>query len=299
VTLSASKLAVGTIIVGIVVLALKWAAYRMTGSVALYSDALESVVNIVAGFLALLAVRVSMKPPDANHPYGHSKAEYLSAVAEGAMIALAAVLIMQEAYATLLAPRRIDAAAAGLTVNGVATVINLIWAGILIRGGRQARSPALVADGRHLMTDVVTSVGAIAGLIVAQATGLLWLDPVIALLVAVNVLWSGWVLMRSSIDGLMDAAPDADVLRRVEAVIAANGAGALQAHDLRMRQTGRLNFIEFHLIVPGDMTVSDSHAICDRIEAALSSELGGTATSIHVEPDHKGKIGDVVEMPDL
>jgi len=299
VTLNASKLAVGTIIVGIVVLGLKWAAYRMTGSVALYSDALESVVNIVAGFLALLAVRVSMKPPDANHPYGHSKAEYLSAVAEGAMIALAAVLIMQEAYATLLAPRRIDAAAAGLTVNGVATVINLIWAGILIRGGRQERSPALVADGRHLMTDVVTSVGAIVGLIVAQATGLLWLDPVIALLVAVNVLWSGWVLMRSSIDGLMDAAPDADVLRKVEAIIAANGAGALQAHDLRMRQTGRLNFIEFHLIVPGDMTVSDSHAICDRIEAALGSELGGTATSIHVEPAHKGKSGDVVEMPEL
>jgi cation diffusion facilitator family transporter len=282
--------------VGIVVLALKWAAFRMTGSVALYSDALESVVNIVAAILALLAIRISAKPPDANHPYGHSKVEYLSAVTEGAMIVLAALLIMQEAYDALLSPRRLEAPAAGLAVNAAATLLNAIWAAVLIRYGARLRSPALAADGRHLMTDVITSAGVVLGLLVAQASGWAWLDPGIALLVAVNVLWSGWVLMRSSIDGLMDAAPEAEVRRRVEAVIAENGDGALQAHDLRMRQTGQTTFVEFHLIVPGKMTVSESHAICDRIETALAAELDGAAISIHVEPDSKGKSGDGVEL---
>tara|TARA_R110000850_G_scaffold3217_5_gene15519 strand:- start:1305 stop:2201 length:897 start_codon:yes stop_codon:yes gene_type:complete len=296
VTLDASKLAVGTILLGIVVLALKWIAFRMTGSVALYSDALESVVNIVAAVMALVAIRISARPPDANHPYGHSKAEYLSAVMEGAMIVLAAILIMQEAVTALRSPRALDAPAAGLAVNGLATLLNVVWALVLIRWGARIRSPALAADGRHLMTDVITSVGVIFGLILAQLSGWNWIDPVIALVVAVNVLWSGWVLMRSSIGGLMDEAPDSDICSRVETIIAANGEGALQAHDLRMRQTGQTTFVEFHLIVPGKMTVSESHAICDRIEAALTVALEGAAISIHVEPDHKRKSGNVVDL---
>lgn len=290
----AAKLAIGTIIVGVVVLALKWLAFHLTGSVALYSDALESVVNIVAAVLALVAIRIGSKPPDVNHPYGHSKAEYLSAVTEGAMIVLAAGLIMHEAVGALISPRALDAPALGLAVNGAATVLNAVWATVLIRRAAGLRSPALAADGRHLMTDVVTSVGVLSGLVVAQASGWSWLDPVIAFAVAVNVLWSGWILMRSSIGGLMDAAPDLDVRHRVETIIAEAGNGALQAHDLRMRQTGPTTFVEFHLIVPGGMLVSASHSICDRIEAALRAELDHASISIHVEPDTKGKSGDVV-----
>ncbi len=281
---------------GIVVLAMKWLAFRLTGSVALYSDALESVVNIVAALLALVAIHISSKPPDANHPYGHSKAEYLSAVAEGAMIVLAAGLIMNEAAGALISPRTIDAPAMGLVVNGAATVLNAVWATVLIRSAVGLRSPALAADGRHLMTDVVTSIGVLFGLIMAQASGWAWLDPAIAFAVALNVLWSGWTLMRSSIGGLMDVAPDMDVQRRVETIIAEAGNGALQAHDLRMRQTGQTTFVEFHLIVPGEMSVSASHAICDRIESALRAVLANASISIHVEPDTKIKIGDVVTV---
>lgn len=292
----ASRLAFCTIAVGLAVLGLKWFAFVLTGSVALYSDALESVVNVVAAVLALLAIRISAKPPDHNHPYGHSKAEYLSAVTEGALIVVAALLIMQEAYAAFLSPRLLDAPVTGLALNGIATLLNGVWATVLIRAGARARSPALEADGRHLMTDVVTSVGVVLGLILAQASGWAWLDPLIALLVAVNVLWSGWVLMRSSIGGLMDEAPDLVVLRRAEAAIADNSDGALQAHDLRMRRTGRKTFVEFHLIVPGQMTVLRSHAICDRIETALRVEFEDVTISIHVEPDHKGKSGNVLEL---
>ncbi|MCL4132197.1 UNVERIFIED_CONTAM: hypothetical protein GTU68_007583 [Idotea baltica] len=268
----------------------------MTGSVALYSDALESVVNIVAAVVAVFAIRISAKPPDKNHPYGHSKAEYISAVMEGALIVIAALLILRETYDAVLVPRQLDIPVAGLVVSGVATLLNVLWAMVLLRAGTRTRSPALSADGHHLMTDVVTSVGVVIGLIVAQATGWAWLDPLIAAMVAINVLWSGWVLMRSSIGGLMDEAPDAETLQRAEAVIAANGQGALQAHDLRMRCTGRTTFIDFHLIVSGQMTVSRSHEICDRIEAALRSEFEDVVISIHVEPDEHSKSDDIVEL---
>lgn len=291
-----ARLAIWSVAVGIAVFALKWLAYLLTGSVALYSDALESVVNIAAALLALVAIRVSAIPADHNHPYGHSKAEYLSAVAEGALIVLAAALILREAAFAFLAPRAIAEPVAGLLVNGVATVVNGVWAGVLIRAGTSARSPALAADGHHLMTDVMTSVGVIAGVLAAAATGWLWLDPALAVLVACAVLWSGWTLMRASIGGLMDAAPDAAILDRARDLIAASAGGAIQAHDLRMRRTARTLFVEFHLIVPGAMTVSRSHGICDRIETALRAEFEDVAISIHVEPDHKGKEEDAFDV---
>lgn len=295
-TVNAGKLALWTIAVGILVLGLKWLAFDLTGSVALYSDALESVVNVAAAIFAFIAIRISALPPDDNHPYGHSKAEYLSAVSEGALIVFAALLILHEAYQSIFAPRQLDAPMIGLAVNGVATALNAIWAVVLIRGGAKARSPALAADGRHLMADVVSSVGVVVGLVLAQVSGWTWLDPVIAIAVACNVLWSGWVLMRASIGGLMDEAPDQAVRDQVEALITQNGSGALQAHDIRMRQTGNRMFIEFHLIVPGEMTVEDAHTICDRIETALRRSLGPVTVSIHVEPDHKSKTDDIVEL---
>jgi len=275
--------------IGLAVLGLKLAAWWLTGSVALLSDALESIVNVVAAGLALWALWVAGRPADARHPYGHHKAEYLSAVVEGALIIVAALVILHEAGWALVAPRPLAAPWHGLAINAVATAINAVWAVRLLREGRRARSPAIGADGLHLLADVVTSAGVIAGIALAAALGLAWLDPVLAVLVAVNILWMGQRLVRRSVAGLMDAAPDADTLERIRRAIATSATGALEAHDVRTRHAGRVAFVEFHLVVPGEWTVAEAHSVCDRIEAALKSELEGAVITIHVEPEEKAK----------
>lgn len=204
------RLAVGSLVVGIAVLAIKFAAYWLTGSVALYSDALESIVNVVTAGVALLAVRIAARPADANHPFGHHKIEYFSAVIEGVMIVVAALLIVHEAYGSLFQPRQLSAPIEGLLLNAAASVINAFWCWLLITRGRRVRSPALVADGRHLLTDVISSAGVVIGLALAVALELPILDPALALLVAVNILWSGWQVLKESTGGLMDqAVPEA------------------------------------------------------------------------------------------
>ena len=275
--------------VGLVVLALKLAAWVLTGSVALLSDALESIVNVAAAGLALWALWIAAHPADREHPYGHHKAEYLSAVVEGALIIVAALIILHEAAWALFEPRRIEAAWTGLVLNGVATVLNAVWAVVLIRAGRRWRSPAIGADGLHLLADVVTSVGVIGGIALALALDLPILDPILAGLVAINILWMGQRLVRRSVAGLMDAAPDPETLERIRRAIAVSATGALEAHDVRTRHAGRASFIEFHLVVPGDWTVAEAHAVCDRIEAALKAELEGAVITIHVEPEEKAK----------
>ena len=288
-TSRAVQLAAGSILIGALVLALKFGAYWLTGSIALYSDALESIINVVASLAALLALRVSYRPADANHPYGHAKAEYFSAVLEGVLIVLAALSILREAWFGYLHPKPLQAPEWGLAVNALASAINAAWAWVLIRCGRSWRSPALVADGRHLVTDVVTSAGVLVGLALATVTGWQMLDPALAALVALNILWSGWNLVRESVGGLMDEAPSAEVVARIRELISQHAAGALEAHDLRTRHAGRLTFIEFHLVVPGTMTVSEAHDICDRIEAALRADVEGSSITIHVEPEDKAK----------
>lgn len=285
----ALKLALGSIAVGILVLGLKYLAYRLTGSIALYSDALESIINVATAVAAFFAVRLSATPPDANHPYGHHKAEYLSAVAEGVLIVIAALTVMREAYFGYLAPRELQAPIQGLLVNGAASVINALWCLVLFRFGRRWRSPALVADARHLWADVVTSIGVVVGVGLVVVTGWQQLDSILAALVAVNILWSGWRLMRESIAGLMDEAVPEETLTRVKELISAHADGAIEAHDLRTRQAGRVTFIEFHLVVPGTMNVSESHALCDKIEAALRAGVDGAMITIHVEPEEKAK----------
>lgn len=285
----ALKLALGSIAVGIVVLGLKYLAYRVTGSIALYSDALESIINVATAIAAFCAVRLSATPADANHPYGHHKVEYLSAVAEGVLIVIAALIVMREAYFGYFAPRELQAPVQGLLINCAASVINALWCLVLFRFGRRWRSPALVADARHLWADVVTSVGVVVGVGLVVVTGWQQLDSILAALVAVNILWSGWRLMRESIAGLMDEAVPEETLARVKELISAHADGAIEAHDLRTRQAGRVTFIEFHLVVPGTMSVSDSHALCDRIEAALRAGVEGAMITIHVEPEEKAK----------
>jgi cation diffusion facilitator family transporter len=285
----AVRIAAGSVAVACAVLALKLGAWWVTGSVALLADALESVVNVAAAGAALVAVRLAALPPDANHPYGHTKAEYLSAVLEGALIIVAAILILNEAWGAFLAPRPPEAPALGLAVSAVATAANAAWCAVLFRRGRAARSPALLADARHLLADVVTSVGVLVGVALVVLTGILWLDAVIAALTAVNILWSGSTLMRQSMAGLMDEAVAPDLLARIRRAVSVHAEGAIEAHDLRSRHAGSITFIEFHLVVPGDMRVVEAHDICDRIEAALKAEIDGAVITIHVEPEGKAK----------
>ncbi len=293
---STGRIAAVSVVVGVAVLALKFVAWRLTGSVALYSDALESIVNVAGSAAALAAITYSARPADANHPYGHHKAEYLSVVLEGVLIIIAAVSILREAYFAFLAPRMLEAPVEGLLVNGLASVINGGWCWFLISEGRKRRSPALVADGRHLLTDVVTSAGVLVGLILAVVTGIPLLDPLLAALVALNILWSGWRLIRELLGGLMDEAVSAEMLEEIRRIISANAEGAIEAHDVRTRNAGRAMFIDFHLVVPGTMPVSESHAICDRIEKALKTEVPDAMITIHVEPEDKAKHQGVVVL---
>ncbi|SFI56331.1 cation diffusion facilitator family transporter [Jannaschia pohangensis] len=291
------KLAIGSILVGFAVLGLKAAAYWITGSVALLSDALESTVNVATAFAALIAIRIAAKPADADHPFGHHKAEFFSAVIEGVMIIVAALLIFREAFQGFLDPVPLDAPVEGLAVNMVATVLNGVWAWVLITGGRRRKSPALVADGKHLVSDVLTSVGVAVGIVLAVVTGWWVLDPLMAAVVAVNILWSGWKIVKDSVGGLMDEAVSEQTLTDIRKTIAAEAGGAMEAHDLRTRHAGVATFIDFHLVVPGDTTVFQAHEICDRIEAALKELLDDAKVTIHVEPEHKLKHAGVI-VPD-
>ena len=281
-----TSLAAASIAVACLVMAVKYLAYLITGSVALYSDALESVVNVITAVAALVAISIARRPPDRHHPFGHHKAEYVAVALEGV---LAALLILQQAWMAWQSPRALDQPVLGMVVNGAATAINAGWAWLLINQGRALRSPALAADGWHLVTDVVTSLGVLAGLILATLTGWAILDPLLAAIVAVNILWTGWRITTSSVSGLMDESATAEIMAGIRRAIAANADGALQVHDLRTRTAGPATFVEFHLVVPGHMTVAYAHDICDRIEAALHAQIQDAQILIHVEPEEEAK----------
>jgi cation diffusion facilitator family transporter len=288
------QLALGSVLIGLAVFGLKLWAWQLTGSVALYSDAIESIVNVVAATAALYAVHLSGKPADAEHPFGHHKAEYFAAVVEGTLILVAALAIFTAAYHAYAAPQLADAPWQGLAVNIFAGAINAAWCFILLKEGRRLRSPALVADGRHLLADVISSGGVALGLAAATLTGMPWLDPLLACIVALNILWSGLRLIRESVGGLMDEAVEPAVMQTISTAITAAGAGAIEAHDLRTRVAGAATFVEFHLVVPGSMSVGQSHVICDRIEDAIRQLVPGARITIHVEPQEKAKHRGVV-----
>ncbi|MEN3791452.1 cation diffusion facilitator family transporter [Fulvimarina sp. MAC3] len=289
----AKRIAMASVAIACVVLVIKYAAFYVTGSVALFSDAMESIVNVVAGLIALWAISLSYKPADEDHPFGHSKAEYFSAVVEGVLIALASILILVEAWKSFQDPKPADMPMIGLLINGGATVINFVWATYLIRLGRRRRSPAFAADGKHLMADVVTSLGVIVGLGIAAWTHVPVLDPLLAAFVALNILREGYAVISNSLSGLMDQAMVPEEETRVRGVISSNADGAIEVHDLRTRVSGRMIFIEFHLVVPSDMTVGDSHVICDRIEDALVAAFPTARIQIHVEPEEEAQVTGV------
>jgi cation diffusion facilitator family transporter len=279
-----------SLVVALLVLGLKAFAYLLTGSVALLSDALESLVNVAAALLALLAIRFAQRPPDETHPFGHSKAEYFSAVLEGVLVVLAAFLIAKESIPRLLHPRPLGDLGPGLLVSLLASLINGLLAWHLLRQGRRLRSPALTADGYHVLSDVLTSVGVLAGVSLAWATGLWVLDPLLALLVAGNILLMGFRLVRQSVGGLMDEGLSPAEVSRIRKTIAeALGGRALEVHDLKTRKAGNRAFLEFHLVVPGSMTVEEAHRLCDELERALEESFPGLAVTIHVEPESERK----------
>ena len=268
----------------VVVIGLKVLAYALTGSVGLLSDALESIVNLVAAFAALLALKVASQPADENHPFGYDKAEYFSSGLEGGMILVAASAIIVTAGDRLLHQKALEALGAGLAISSIATLINLAIARVLLAAGHRYRSIALEADGRHLMTDVWTSVGVVVGVAAAGLSGWAWLDPTIALLVGVNIVWTGFRLMQRSARGLMDRAlpnQDQDDIARI---LATSVDDPLKYHALRTRQAGSRRFVEFHLLVPGAWTVQHGHDVMEGIEARIRDQLPNTTVLIHLEP---------------
>lgn len=267
------------------VMGLKMLAWWVTGSVALLSDGLESIVNVVAAVIAYVAIGYAAKPADAGHPFGHHKAEYFSAVIEGVLIVVAALLIIWEAVPEMMAPELLNAPALGLAINFAASVINAIWAYVLIRAGARHRSPALSADGHHILSDVATSAGVLVGLLLAIATGYAILDPLLAVIVAGNILLQGWKVISRSVDGLMDKAVPAEEEQAIKQAIAANAGGSLGVHDLKTRQAGPVIFVDFHMVVPEAMPVGDAHDICDRVEDAIRVVHPGARIAIHVEPE--------------
>ncbi|MCP1199911.1 cation diffusion facilitator family transporter [Notoacmeibacter sp. MSK16QG-6] len=283
------RLALISLVTAFLVMGLKFLAWWLTGSVALLSDALESIVNVVAACVALMAISIAHKPADDDHPFGHHKAEYFSAVLEGVLITLAAILIVVEAVPAFFDPRPLDNSATGIAINLVATAINTALAVTLLREGKRYRSPALEADGRHILTDVWTSVGVVVALILSTLTGWLWLDPVLAMIVAANILYHGAKVVMSSLDRLMDRAVDADEQAMIEQSIREQAEGAIEVHDIRTRIAGPVRFIEFHLVVDRNMSVAAAHEICDRIETGIRRTVEGARVTIHVEPDQKSE----------
>ncbi len=292
-----SRYAIQSLGVAAVVLALKSAAYAITGSIALLSDALESIINVMVAGAAYFALRVSAQPPDANHPFGHHKAEYFSAVLEGTLIIVAALAIFREAYHHFFAPNALDAPGVGIALNVVASAINAVWGWQLLRIGKREKSPALQADGRHVLTDAVSSTGVVIGLAAAVFTGWQQLDALIAAGVGAYILGTGWRLLKESVGGLMDQAADAATIACIQATITKEAEGAIEAHDLQTRHAGPVTFIQFHLVVPADMTVARAHDICDRIENALRETVPGARIAIHVEPENKAKHAGIVMVP--
>jgi cation diffusion facilitator family transporter len=264
---------------------LKGAAWWVTGSVGLLSDALESFVNLAAAVLALSMLRLAASPPDKDHPYGFSKAEYLAAGIEGALIVLAAAGILYAALPRLLTPAPLETPGIGLALSFVASVINLVVARILIRVGREHHSITLEADGKHLMTDVWTSAGVIVGVALVFVTGWLRLDPLIALAVAGHIVWTGVGLVRRSVAGLLDAAihpAEQDEVTRLFAEYARRYG--VNFHALRTRQAGSRRFVSFHLLVPDAWSVARAHKLSEEIESRMRSMIPNAAIFTHIEP---------------
>jgi cation diffusion facilitator family transporter len=272
-----------TIAAALLTIGLKAAAYMITGSVGLLSDAVESVVNLVGGIMALAMLTVAARPADEDHAYGHGKAEYFSSGVEGGLIFVAALSIAVAACQRLVVPKPLEAVGPGLIVAVVAAVVNLLVAVVLLRIGRKQNSITLEANAHHLLTDVWTSVGVVLGVGLVALTDWQWLDPVVALLVAANIMRTAFGILRRSVLGLMDTALSTEDVTVIHEIFRRHNADGVQFHALRTRQAGARKFISMHVLVPGEWTVNRGHELLERIEADIRHALPGTTVFTHLE----------------
>jgi cation diffusion facilitator family transporter len=292
---SLTKFAWLSIGAAVATIALKAGAYFLTGSVGLLSDAIESLVNLVGAVMALLMLAIAARPADEDHVYGHSKAEYFSSITEGLLILGAAIGIISAAVQRLLQPKEIQQLGLGLIVSVAASMINLVVSRILLNAGKQRRSITLEADANHLMTDVWTSVGVIGGVGIVGLTGWNILDPIVAILVALNIIWTGVKLIRRSVAGFMDEALPEQEQKLIQKVMSKYREKGVNFHALRTRQAAARRFISVHILVPGDWTVHDAHHIAEDFEYDIRAALGGAVTVLtHLEPAE-----DEISMDDI
>ncbi len=284
-----------SIAAAVATISLKAGAYLYTGSVGLLSDALESIINLIAAVFALWMLTVASRPPDEGHNFGHTKAEYFSGALEGSLIGMAAISIAWAAIERILTPRPIENINLGIAISAFASVINLVVGQILIRRGREHRSITLQADGRHLMTDVYTSIGVIAAVVLVGFTGWLILDPLIALAVAVNILRTGYHVVKESAEGLMDAsASDEDMGKIVGVLDDYKERLGIDYHALRTRVAGPRIFVSAHVLMPDEWTIQRGHELAEEIESALRDAVPGVVVSTHMEP-----LDDPLSMADM
>jgi cation diffusion facilitator family transporter len=281
---SARPYALLSLAAAVVTIALKFSAYKLTGSIGLLSEAAESLINLITAGVALWALTLASQPPDKEHPFGHSKAEYFSSGLEGACILVAAVGIAYIAIPRFFHPQPVEQIGYGLLLSTLSAAINGGVAFLLLNAGKRLRALALSADGHHLMTDVWTSVGVILGLILVHLTGWAFLDPLIALLVAINIVWTGLRLMRETADGLLDSAlPETD-LAVIGEILASYKKEGIQFHALRTRAAASHRFVSFHILVPGAWSIQKGHDLCEEIELAITAALPMTDVDTHLEP---------------
>jgi cation diffusion facilitator family transporter len=281
---SLRRYAVISILAALATIGLKGWAYAVTGSVGLLSDALESLVNLAAAIVAFLALSAAARPEDEDHRYGHSKAEYFSSGFEGALIMLAAASILYASVRRLLSPRPIEQLTLGVGISVAASVINLLVARVLFRAARRHQSITLEADAHHLMTDVWTSLGVIIGIWAASATGWQRLDPIVAIGVALNIVYTGVSILRRSLMGLLDTAIPDELQRGVTDILARHTSGGVRFHALRTRQAGAWRFIDFHVLVPGNWSVKRGHDLLERLEEEVRAAVPNSTVFTHLEP---------------
>ena len=273
-----------SIAAALVTISLKLLAYLLTDSVALLSDAAESTVNLVAAIVVLVVITVANRPADHNHHFGHARAEYFSAAAEGMLIFAAAVFILVSSVQRLLAPLPLENLGIGLLVTVVAAAVNGGVAWVLLRAGRRHRSITLTADGKHLLTDVWTSAGVVVGVLLVGLTGWQRMDPIVALLVGCNIVWTGWSLLRQSVEGLMDKAMSPEDHDRLNAILDELTADEIRFHAVRTRESGHQQFVSMHVLVPGAWSVQRGHDLLERVEKRLMAEFEHLEVQTHLEP---------------
>ncbi|MBY7649257.1 MAG: cation transporter [Candidatus Liberibacter europaeus] len=292
-----AKMALWGVFISIFITLLKVAAWYVTGFVSLLSDGLESTVNIVTAIISYFTIKYACRPADHNHPFGHQKAEYIAAVIEGILMVCIALVVLYKSwqnYTQITYSNNISII--GFLISLISSIISLIWGMLMIKYGEKYHSAALKANGQHLISDVLMSIGVISGLLLTVITKYNALDSIIATFMSIAILYNGWQIIASSISGLMDGAVQSKYLEKIKSIIALNASGSKEIHDLKVRQSGSVFFINFHLVVDSKMTVLNAHKICNNLEKSIEKVIPETIITIHVEPETERSHGIKIKL---